>query len=83
MVVYLCDMCEEKIPIVKKKNIFSGREIEILDEGKLDCEMIDLSYLPKNKRAHLCKKCAKIISTQIDNELLKLKLSVLGRSEQE
>lgn len=81
MIVYVCDMCEERIPIVKKKDIFTGREIEVLDEGKLECEMIDLSNISRNKGSCLCKKCAKIISTQIDNELLKFKLSMLNKEE--
>ena len=79
MIVYLCDNCEEKIPIVKKKDIFTGREIEVLDEGKIECEMINLSNISKFKGALLCKKCAKIISTQRDNELLKFRLSVLNK----
>ena len=79
MIVYLCNNCEEKIPIVKKKDLFTGCEIELLDEGKIECEMINLSNVSKSKSTHLCKKCAKIISTQIDNELLKFKLSVLNK----
>lgn len=79
MIVYLCDNCGEKIPIVKKKDIFTGHEIEVLNEGKIECEMINLSNISKCKGTLLCKKCAKIISTQIDNELRKFKLSVLNK----
>lgn len=78
MIIYVCDMCEEKIPIVKKKDIFTRREIEVLDEGKIKCEMLDLSHIPKNNKAHLCKTCAQIVSAKIDNELLKFKLSAMG-----
>lgn len=51
----------------------------MLNEGKIECEMINLSNISKCKGTLLCKKCAKIISTQIDNELRKFKLSVLNK----
>lgn len=69
MQIHLCDVCERKIPVIKKK-IF-GIETEVLDRGKVVCNEWNVKNLFLKR--DLCKTCAEIISKTLDYELLKLK----------
>lgn len=80
MIKYFCDSCGAEIPIVKKINPLTNKEIEVLDVGVLKCKQIDISCLNNhNLNTHTCKHCAEKISLQIDNELLNLRLSLLSK----
>lgn len=82
MIRYFCDNCGMEIPIVKKKHPLTNEIIEVLDVGKFECKQIDISCLNNrvyNSNTHTCKHCAERISLQIDNELLNLRLSLLGK----
>lgn len=67
----ICDLCNEEIPKVKKKDIF-GIEREYYRLGKLDyghpfkdinCQVLGL---------HLCEQCAGNISLQMQNARMEL-----------
>lgn len=69
----ICDLCNEEIPIVKKKDMF-GIEREYYRVGKIQLdhpfENIELS---RTMGIHLCEKCA----AQVSLDIMKRKTEIL------
>lgn len=77
MIVYVCNKCGKQIPIVKKRLFPGGPEIDVLDCGHIKCEQINLGDY-RNPDVHYCKSCAREISLEIDNHMLKFKMDILS-----
>lgn len=72
MIIHVCDNCRKEIPVVKK--VIYGFEREVLDVGHITLEQAPdfvANYL--TSVGELCKDCAKMLSSQLDYELLKVK----------
>lgn len=72
MLIHVCDNCRKEIPVVKKT--IWGVEREVLDVGCITLEQAP-DYVSNyiSRGGELCKTCAKLISSQLDYELLKMK----------
>lgn len=68
-VVICCDLCKQPLPVRQRKAIICGNEVTL--------ETVEMRrttvWNTRSLFQHLCSECA----LKIDNELLKLKLSVL------